>query len=299
MKLSPPQNEILYLLHKYQRNFLEELICLLFSSKKIHFSLIWELLIELFSTMKMTFLQEGPRISLSEILDFLNFNEQYKLISSFGTFTGSLLHVRNMLGEDLAIKIMYPKKVRFIREYAEVVIHLLDPYPIDTRLINFIYNELYGVIEKEINLKREAKFLDIFYKASQEIPNIIVPKPLPQVSSDSTLVMEWVYGENLGHWETLDFSFKRELSRRLLLFHNKIIEDTGIFRYDYHWSNLKLTDDNRLGILDYGSIIELNSSRIDIPIREIENSELELNSNNLKIAANQWVRNFLLQIPQK
>ena len=121
----------------------------------------------------------------------------------------------------------------------------------------------------ELDFRIEARNMAVVAAAAAARggdPGLSIPTVYPDLTSAPVLVMERIHGIPLGDAEIairergLDAS---ELARNLLTSLLREIVIDGTFHADPHPGNVMLLADNRLTLLDFGSV-----GRIDVVLRE-------------------------------
>jgi ubiquinone biosynthesis protein len=116
------------------------------------------------------------------------------------------------------------------------------------------------VISRELDFRREARFMSIARSNLADSPGIYIPKAHIDMCTEHLLVMEYVEGKKLKDLDIQQLANSEILARDGLRASIKQILEDGFFHADPHPGNLLITRDNLLAILDWGMIGRLTES---------------------------------------
>lgn len=108
----------------------------------------------------------------------------------------------------------------------------------------------------ELDYRREAKNLERFIELTKDYDHLVVPSPLPQLTTPKVLTMEYVEGRkvtDLGPLALLDLD-AQPVVEELFACYLRMILDAGVLHADPHPGNLLITPDGRLALLDLGMV---------------------------------------------
>lgn len=111
----------------------------------------------------------------------------------------------------------------------------------------------------ELDYRKEAANLRLFAELAEAEPDLVVPAPIPDYSTDDVLTLEFLPGKKItdvGPIEMLDVDGQR-LASALFRFMLKAMLVDGVLHADPHPGNLFLTPEHRVGILDVGMVVRL------------------------------------------
>ncbi len=161
-------------------------------------------------------------------------------------------------GIEVVVKVKRPgieRKVRSDLDILYYLAHLLEAVFEETSLYNpvDVVREFDQAIGFEMDLQREAENLRTFARNFRERETIVIPEPVDQLSSGSVLTMCCLGGLRLEEVEP-----GGELGRKAALnliegAYQQAFED-GFFHADPHPGNLRILDDGRVGMLDFGQV---------------------------------------------
>ena len=161
-------------------------------------------------------------------------------------------------GREVAVKIQYPGAASALKADMDQlnrlgpVLGLLIP----GMAVRPLLAEIRDRVMEELDYAAEAQNQRAFAKGFADDPEFLVPRVL--ASAPKVIVSEWVEGTGLGRIITSGTRAQRDLAGRLLTeLHFCAPERVGLLHADPHPGNYLLTDDGRLGVIDFGSIARL------------------------------------------
>ena len=120
-------------------------------------------------------------------------------------------------------------------------------------------DEMSETLAEELDYRLEAENLRAFRAHLQDYPNLVVPAPIDDFSSQRVLTMERIAGHKVSQAvqlrrleEPLD-----ELARDLMRAYLDQIFLHGLVHADPHPGNVLLMDDGRLGLVDLGMVVRM------------------------------------------
>jgi predicted unusual protein kinase regulating ubiquinone biosynthesis (AarF/ABC1/UbiB family) len=164
-------------------------------------------------------------------------------------------------GRAVVVKVQRPDIRKQIAEDFEVLNEIADFVDAHTEVghrYRFlrILEEFRITIQQELSYEREAQNLVAVGENLREFPLIVVPRPIPDYSTDSVLTMEFVRGQKLTkvspimRLEVNGCALAEEVFRAYL---KQVLVD-GLFHADPHPGNVFLTEDGRIALLDLGMV---------------------------------------------
>ena len=164
-------------------------------------------------------------------------------------------------GRAVVVKVQRPNIRRQIAEDFEVleqIARFLDAYTAMGRRLRFlvILEEFRLTIQQELNYEREAHNLIALGKNLKEFKLIQVPQPVPDYSTRSILTMEEVDGQKitaLGPLALRDLQGAPLAEELFKAYLQQVLVD-GLFHADPHPSNVFVTKDGRIALIDLGMV---------------------------------------------
>ena len=180
---------------------------------------------------------------------------------------GQVHRARLRDGREVVVKVQRPGVRERIRDDMEVLADLaalLDRHTDAGRRFGFanLLEEFRKVLVDELDYRREADNLTRMRELVADRARIVVPEPVPDLTTSRVLTMEYVEGRKvtalgpLGRME-LDGA---PLADELFAAYVDQVLDQGTFHADPHPGNVLVTPDGRLVLLDIGMIARIAPS---------------------------------------
>jgi ubiquinone biosynthesis protein len=115
-------------------------------------------------------------------------------------------------------------------------------------------------IERELNFKREVRYMTIARSHLGDLEGVKIPKPYPEFSTANLLVMEMMDGKKLKDFNLEKLENPEILARCGLRVTIKQILEDGFFHADPHPGNLLISENNTLSLLDWGMVGRLTDA---------------------------------------
>ena len=161
-------------------------------------------------------------------------------------------------GMQVVVKVKRPGIERTVRSDLDILYylaHLLEAVFEETSLYNPVdmVREFDQAIGFEMDLEREAENLRTFAKNFRERKTIVIPEPVEQISSGCVLTMSCLEGKRLEEVESGGELGKRAALNLIEGAYQQAFED-GFFHSDPHPGNLRILEDGRVAMLDFGQV---------------------------------------------
>jgi predicted unusual protein kinase regulating ubiquinone biosynthesis (AarF/ABC1/UbiB family) len=165
-------------------------------------------------------------------------------------------------GQPVAIKIQYPGIGRTIREDFRNLQAFMLPARLsrDWENTKEQFNDLRTRLERETDYVREAATLDKARLLFGEDDGIVVPRAYHEYSTARVLTMERLEGRHLEAFLATNPSQARrnEYARKLLRAWYRLMYAGRLINADMHPGNFLFMEDDRLGVIDFGFILEID-----------------------------------------
>lgn len=183
----------------------------------------------------------------------------------FDSFTRNAVNAASMgqvhqatLGKKkLAVKIQYPGVADSVKSDLAMV------KPIALTMFNLNpaeYDEFISEVElrmtEETDYKLELKRSHDLSTKCKHIPNLVFPEYYPEYSSEKILTMDWLDGRPLGDVLTVPLppGVGTELGQAMWDFYHYQMHKLKSVHADPHPGNFIITDDYKLGVIDFGCV---------------------------------------------
>lgn len=167
-------------------------------------------------------------------------------------------------GREVVVKVQRPGIREEVLEDVEVLEDLTTFLEEHTELgqrhgIRGLFEQFRGSLMDELDYRREARNLDTIRRSLEDNDLVVVPAPLPDLTSGRVLTMEYLPGRNvtdLGPLARLDLDGAPLADALFRAYLRQVIVD-GVFHADPHPGNVLVTDDGRLALVDVGMVARL------------------------------------------
>lgn len=167
-------------------------------------------------------------------------------------------------GKDVVVKVLRPGAREVVRADLESLSQLADwvdaNTPIGPRLgASRMLAQFRRSMGDELDYRKEAANLVLFGRLAASEPDLIVPQPIADYSTDSVLTLDRIPGKkvtDVGPLGMMDVDGP-ELAATLFRFMLRAMLMDGILHADPHPGNLLLTPDGRIGLIDLGMVARL------------------------------------------
>lgn len=165
-------------------------------------------------------------------------------------------------GKEVALKVVRPHAEKLIKEDVSIlklIVKLLcSIYPPlkDFRLPQIV-EEIERMLLDELDLGKEAAYMELFRKFSKEEPSFYVPEVFWDYTSRRYLISEFIRGEKLGSID-LPEERRKELAEKFVRAVNRMVFELGVFHGDLHPGNIFLLNDGRFAFVDFGIVGRLS-----------------------------------------
>lgn len=167
-------------------------------------------------------------------------------------------------GQEVVVKIQYPGIARTIREDIRNLLLFLTPARLNRDWDN-TKDQLDDVrmrLERETDYQQEAAMLGRVRSLFREDDGIVVPRVIPELSTSRVLTMERVGGVHLDQFLAANPSqeLRNAFARKLVLAWYRMLYAARLLNCDVHPGNYLFLDDGRLGIIDFGFMLEFDDT---------------------------------------
>jgi ubiquinone biosynthesis protein len=173
-------------------------------------------------------------------------------------------------GESVVIKVQRPDIEKIVDTDVSLLAFMskmLEKYVPETRLMSpsTIVDEFFRTLSFELDFYIEANNIARITANMALMPEIVIPKVYPELSTSKVLVLEHLEGIRVNDIAAMD---KAGIDRREIVrigaraFFRSVMID-GLFHGDLHGGNMFVLPGNRLGIIDFGIVGRLSKKSRD------------------------------------
>ena len=158
---------------------------------------------------------------------------------------------------DLVIKVNHPSinNLRYEIVAIKSIIKLLSCFNKFKMFINIDWNQFFNIIESQINLNNEKKYMDKYYSIYNNNSDITIPQYI--IGNNDFIIMTYCEGKPLNYYPRDSIQYKK--AHNLLMCSSIHTMFLHYINYgDVHEGNILVKDDGTLSIVDFGICIEIN-----------------------------------------
>jgi predicted unusual protein kinase regulating ubiquinone biosynthesis (AarF/ABC1/UbiB family) len=167
-------------------------------------------------------------------------------------------------GEDVAVKIQYPGIARSVREDFDNFFLFLLPSRLSADWENTReqFDDLRMRLEQETDYRREAAVLQKVGSLFRDEDGIVVPRVYPEHSTGRVLTMERLGGVHLDQFLASNPSqeLRDAFAEKMLRAWYRMFYAGRLLYVDLHPGNFLFMDDGRLGVIDFGCMIDVDDA---------------------------------------
>lgn len=184
---------------------------------------------------------------------------------------GQVHRARLKSGQEVAVKIQYPGIAKTIRTDFKNLIPLLLPAQLqrDGASLRAQFDYLRRSIEHETDYAREARMLEKARSLFYEEDGIVVPRLHAEYSTDRIITMDFLDGDHIDGYLARNPSQeeRNETALRMMRAACRLCYRGRIGHMDWHPGNFLFLPDGRLGLIDFGCIVEYDNPTLWETIR--------------------------------
>jgi predicted unusual protein kinase regulating ubiquinone biosynthesis (AarF/ABC1/UbiB family) len=187
-------------------------------------------------------------------------NEIFDTFSTSARNAASIgqVHEATLNGKKLAVKIQYPGVGDSIKSDLGMVKPIaLRMFKLNATEYDEFIQEVQARMLEEADYTLELKRSINLSKQCKDIENLVFPNYYPQQSCDKILTMDWLEGKPLGEFLKTEKLTKVEANRigqAMWDFYHFQIHQLKELHADPHPGNFIITNDRKLGIIDFGCV---------------------------------------------
>jgi predicted unusual protein kinase regulating ubiquinone biosynthesis (AarF/ABC1/UbiB family) len=173
---------------------------------------------------------------------------------------GQVHRARLKSGQTVAVKVQYPGIARTIRADFRGLLALMMPLRLsrDWENVKSRMDYIRQALEIETDYEQEARFQERARALFREDDQIVVPRVYGEFSTRRVLTMDYLDGHNVHEFLAGDppQTVRNEYGEKLLRAWYRLFYAGHMNYVDIHPGNLLFLEDGRLGLLDFGCMVE-------------------------------------------
>lgn len=166
--------------------------------------------------------------------------------------------------QEVAVKIQYPGIARTIREDFRNLVLFMTPARLGRDWDNTKdqLDDLRTRLERETDYEQEAAMLTRVRSLFREEDGIIIPRVYPELSTARVLTMDRVGGVHLDQFLATNppQELRNAFARKLLVAWYRMMYAGRLIYADMHPGNFLFLEDGRLGVIDFGFMLQLDDT---------------------------------------
>jgi len=183
----------------------------------------------------------------------------------FDTFTRNAVnaasigqvHQAVIKGSKLAVKVQYPGVADSISSDLKIVRPIASRmFKVSTAELEQYIGEVESKLIEETDYQLELERSIEITESCGHLENIVFPKYYAEYSNERILTMDWIEGKHITEWMKSNPSEedRNKIGQALWDFYDFQIHALKTVHADPHPGNFIITDDNKLGIIDFGCV---------------------------------------------
>jgi predicted unusual protein kinase regulating ubiquinone biosynthesis (AarF/ABC1/UbiB family) len=181
---------------------------------------------------------------------------------------GQVHRARLKSGVEAAVKVQYPGIARAIRDdFANLFLFMLPSrLSADWENTREQFDDLRMRIEAETDYRREAATLQKVEALFRDEDGIVVPRVYPEKSTGRVLTMERLGGVHLDQFLASDppQDLRNAFAEKMLRAWYRLLYAGRLLYVDLNPGNFLFMDDGRLGVIDFGCMIDMDEGLWDL-----------------------------------
>jgi aarF domain-containing kinase len=186
---------------------------------------------------------------------------------------GQVHRARLKSGQEVAVKIQYPGIARTVGEdFSNLLLFMLPSrLGADWENAREQFDDLRMRVHHESDYQREAATLQKVRPLFRDNEGIVIPRVFPEHSTERVLTMERLGGVHLDEFLASSPSqeLRNQFARKIVRSWYRMMYAARLLYIDLHPGNFLFMDDGRLGVIDFGCMVELDDTLWDL-MRKID-----------------------------
>ncbi|MEQ5817820.1 AarF/ABC1/UbiB kinase family protein [Halomonas sp. SCS19] len=168
-------------------------------------------------------------------------------------------------GRTLVLKVQYPGLDRVLEQDLVQVRRLLRLgrwLKVSQARLDALFDELADGLRRELDYRAEADALERYRRRYADHPDLVMPKPVKELSGPRVLAMEYLPGTPLRDLESADDALRQRVSRTLADWITEELFTHHELHADPHAGNFAVDEQGRLVVYDLGAVIAVPRERL-------------------------------------
>jgi len=195
------------------------------------------------------------------------FDEVFEEFESEPLAAASLgqVHLAKYGGTEVAVKVQRPgihelvtTDLRIIQSILKILNQIFHSNQL--RALQVAVDEFSRTIYEEMDFEHESRNIKRFQSLMKDRPEILIPDFFPELTTPRILVMRYYHGIKITEFERLKqegIDVDKVLSNLIEIYTQQILLD-GVIHADPHPGNILVTRDEKIVLLDFGLVVELD-----------------------------------------
>jgi ubiquinone biosynthesis protein len=151
-----------------------------------------------------------------------------------------------------------------VLRFAERAFRLIDipELEIIVKIYRQAVTEVFRGMLEETDLGHERGNAELLAGAVADIPEVVIPKTIPEICTERVLALEYLPGTKVSHLDELSsqgHDFK-DIMNRLVALYMRMIVIKGVYHADPHPGNIYILPDGRIVLFDFGIVRTLSDT---------------------------------------
>jgi ABC1 atypical kinase-like domain len=179
---------------------------------------------------------------------------------------GAQVHRGSLEGAPVAVKVLRPGLAASVRQDLALLEGLLAPLAAAFPAVDAgaVIREVRERVLDELDLEAEAAAQRRFHRALRRHQFLVVPASIARLAHPAVTVSEWIEGVPL--WDAPDAD---DAAAKLIAF-SLGAHRFGLIHADIDPDDIRVLDDGRLAILDFGAVAPVRAERAELSVRLLD-----------------------------
>ncbi len=180
----------------------------------------------------------------------------FDLKAAHAASLGQVHRARLHDGRDVAVKLQYPDMKAAVEsdlKQLKLIIAVYRRYDSAIRPEN-IQAEIAERLREELDYRREARHMALYRAMHAAEAGVAIPESVPDLSTGRLLTMTWLTGRPMTAVAEETVEIRNQVARNMFRAWYVPFYEYGVIHGDPHLGNYSIAADNRLNLLDFGSI---------------------------------------------